>query len=140
MKADKISESGIITADGALRIPMDRLNACFAEHKGERVVVRFYFGVPGSTAAQQSYYYQYVVPTIQQALRETGVRTNEKAVDKFLMSRYPGDKCEPDINFGEDVTEARYLNRDQMADFLEWIKQFAAEPPLSVYVDDPRTI
>ena len=140
MKADKISESGIITTDGALRIPMDRLNACFAEHKGERVVVRFYFGVPGSTAAQQSYYYQYVVPTIQQALRETGVRTNEKAVDKFLMSRYPGDKCEPDINFGEDVTEARYLNRDQMADFLEWIKQFAAEPPLSVYVDDPRTI
>ena len=130
MKADKISESGIITTDGALRIPMDRLNACFAEHKGERVVVRFYFGVPGSTAAQQSYYYQYVVPTIQQALRETGVRTNEKAVDKFLMSRYPG----------EDVTEARYLNRDQMADFLEWIKQFAAEPPLSVYVDDPRTI
>jgi len=140
MKADKISESGIITTDGALRIPMDRLNACFAEHKGERVVVRFYFGVPGSTAAQQSYYYQYVVPTIQQALRETGVRTNEKAVDKFLMSRYPGDKCEPDINFGEDVTEARYLNRDQMADFLEWVKQFAAEPPLSVYVDDPRTI
>lgn len=140
MKADKISESGIITTDGALRIPMDRLNACFAEHKGERVVVRFYFDVPGSTAAQQSYYYHYVVPTIQQALRETGVRTNEKAVDKFLMSRYPGDKCEPDINFGEDVTEARYLNRDQMADFLEWVKQFAAEPPLSVYVDDPRTI
>lgn len=140
MKTDKISESGIITTDGALRIPMDRLNACFAEHKGERVVVRFYFDVPGSTAAQQSYYYQYVVPTIQQALRETGVRTNEKAVDKFLMSRYPGDKCEPDINFGEDVTEARYLNRDQMADFLEWVKQFAAEPPLSVYVDDPRTI
>lgn len=140
MKTGKISESGGIGADGKLRLPMDRLNACFAEHKGERVVVRFYFDVPGSTAAQQSYYYQYVVPTIQQALRETGVRTNEKAVDKFLMSRYPGDKCEPDINFGEDVTEARYLNRDQMADFLEWVKQFAAEPPLSVYVEDPRTI
>lgn len=140
MKTDKISESGIITGSGQLRLPMDRINAAFAEHKGERVVVRFYFDVPGSTAAQQRYYYHYVVPTIQQALRETGVRTNEQAVDKFLMARYPGDKCEPDINFGEEVTEARYLNRDQMADFLEWVKQFAAEPPLSVYVDDPRTI
>lgn len=140
MKSDKICESGIITADGALRIPMDRLNACFAEHKGERVVVRFYFDVPGSTAAQQSYYYQYVVPTIQQAFRETGERKSEKAVDKFLIEQYPGDKSESEIGLGVDVAEARYLNRSQMADFLEWVKQFAAEPPLSVYVDDPRTI
>lgn len=140
MKTHKISESGLIGADGRLRIPMDRLNACFAEHKGERVVVRFYFDVPGSTAAQQSYYYQYVVPTIQQAFRETGERKSEKEVDKFLIEQYPGDKSEAEIGFGVDVTEARFLNRSQMADFLEWVKQFAAEPPLSVYVDDPRII
>ena len=130
----------MIGTDGRLRIPMDRLNACFAEHKGERVVVRFYFDVPGSTAAQKSYYYQYVVPTIQQAFRETGERKTEKAVDKFLIEQYPGDKSESEIGLGVDVAEARYLNRSQMADFLEWVKQFAAEPPLSVYVDDSRTI
>ncbi len=139
MKTDKISESGIIGMDGRLHIPMDRLNACFREHKGERVVVQFFFAVPGSSKLQQSYYYQYIVPTIQQALRETGVRTNENAVDKFLMSRYPGDKREPDINFGEDVMEARYLNRDQMSDFLDWLKQFAAEN-LNVYIEDSKTL
>lgn len=140
MKADKISESGIVGTDGRLRIPMDRLNAFFAEHKGERVVVRFEAAAPGSTAAQKSYYYQYIVPTIQQAFRETGERKSEKAVDKFLIEQYPGDKSESEIGFGVDVTEARHLNRTQMADFLEWVKQFAAEPPLSVYVEDPRTI
>lgn len=140
MKADKISESGMIGTDGRLRLPMDRLNACFNDHKGQRVTVRFYFDAPGSTAAQQSYYYQYIVPTIQQAFRETGERKSEKAVDKFLMEQYPGDKSESEIGLGVDVTEARQLNRTQMADFLEWVKQFAAEPPLSVYVEDPRNI
>jgi len=138
MKTDKISESGYITSDGALRIPMDRLNACFAEHKGERVVIRFYFDVPGSSSAQQSYYYQYIVPTIQQALRQTGERKTENMVDKFLVERYPGDK--KILGSEIEAVYGREMNIVQMADFIEWIKQFAAEPPLSVYVDDPILI
>ena len=129
----------MIGTDGRLRLPMDRLNACFAEHKGERVVVRFYFDVPGSTAAQKSYYYNYVVPTIRQAFLETGERKSEKAVDKFLIEQYPGDKEEVQIGLGVDVTEARNLDRKQMSDFLEWLKQYAAEN-LSVYIEDPRTL
>ena len=129
----------MIGTDGRLRLPMDRLNACFAEHKGERVVVRFYFDVPGSTAAQKSYYYNYVVPTIRQAFLETGERKSEKAVDKFLIEQYPGDKEEVQIGLGVDVTEARNLDRKQMFDFLEWLKQYAAEN-LSVYIEDPRTL
>ena len=138
MKSDKISESGVISADGQLRIPMDRLKACFAEHKGERVAIRFYFSVPGSSAAQQSYYRNYVLPTIQQALLETGDRKSEQAVDRFLIEQYPGDKSilATDI----EAVKAAELNMVQMYDFLEWVKQWAAEPPLSVYVDDPRTI
>ena len=139
MKTDKISESGIIGHDGRLRLPMDRLTACFKAHKGQRVTVRFYFDAPGSTAAQQSYYYQYIVPTIQQAFRETGERKTEKAVDKFLIEQYPGDKSESEIGLGVDVTEARHLNQSQMFDFLDWLKQYAAEN-LSVYIEDPRTI
>ena len=133
----KISESGTITANGLLRMPMDRLKACFAEHKGERVVARFYFNVPGSTASQQSYYYKYIVPTIQAAIWETGDRKTEKAVDKFLIEQYPGDKCESET--GVDVTEARNLNQQQMFDFLDWLKQYAAEN-LYVYIDDPRIL
>lgn len=137
MKTDKISESGMIGTDGRLRLPMDRVNTCFAEHKGERVVVRFYFSAPGSSAAQQSYYYQYIVPTIQQALRETGERKSEKAVDKFLMEQYPGDKTE--CEFGTEVEEARLLSQNQMSDFLDWLKQFAAEN-LNVYIEDSKTL
>lgn len=118
---------------------MDRLNAEFAQHPGKRVVVRFEIEERGSSALQQAYYYNYVVPTIQRAFRETGERKSEKAVDKFLMEQYPGDKSESEIGFGVDVTEARHLNRTQMADFLEWLKQYAAEN-LDVYVEDPRSL
>lgn len=139
MNTDKISESGRINENGQLLMPMDRLNAFFKAHKGQRVTIRFYFNAPGSTAAQQSYYYQYIVPTIQQALRETGERKSEKGVDKFLIEQYPGDKSEVEIGFGVDVTEARNLSKSQMSEFLEWLKQYAAEN-LAVYIEDPRTI
>ena len=139
MKTDKISESGRINENGQLLMPMDRLNAFFKAHKGQRVTIRFYFDAPGSTAAQQSYYYQYIVPTIQQALRETGERKSEKGVDIFLIEQYPGDKSEVEIGFGVDVTEARNLSKSQMSEFLEWLKQYAAEN-LAVYIEDPRTI
>lgn len=139
MKTTKISESGFIFNDGALRMPMDRLNAFFAAHKGCRINAIFEATEPGTTAAQQSYYYKYVVPTIQQAIKETGERKTEKAVDKWLIEQYPGDKSEQEIGLGTDVTEAHNLNKSQMADFLEWVKQFAAEN-LSVYIEDPRTI
>lgn len=134
-----ISESGIIGADGRLRIPMDRLSPFFLQNKGRRVVMRVYVDIPGSTAAQQSYYYNYIVPSIRQAFKETGERKTEKAVDQFLIGQYPGDKSESEIGLGVDVTEARQLNQSQMVDFLEWLKQYAAEN-LSVYVADPKTI
>lgn len=139
MKTAKISESGFIGGDGRMRLPMDRINAYCAEHKGERLVAIFIAAVPGSTQAQQTYYYKYVLPTIREAFRQQGERKTEKAVDNFLMEQYPGDKSESEIGLGEDVMEARYLNQSQMSDFLEWLQQYAAEN-FAVYVDDPKTI
>lgn len=136
MKADKISESGIIGPDGRLRMPMDRLNAFFAEHKGERVVVRFEAAAPGSTAAQRAYYYNYVVPTVTAAFLEIGQRMTDDYTDRYLMQEYPQEIRKEN---GEIVLYARELNQTQMSDFLEWLKQFAAEN-LSVYIEDPRTI
>lgn len=139
MKATKISESGIIGTDGKLRLPMDRLNAFFAANKGQRVVVRFEAAAPGSTAAQLAYYYNYILPTISAALYEQGTRKSEKAVDKWLVKEYPGEKDERNLGFGTDVTEAREFDKEQMTEFLDWLKQFAAEN-LFVYVEDPKTI
>ena len=139
MNTEKISESGSVTEIGQLMMPMDRLNAFFKANKGKRIVVRFYAAEHGSSKLQQAYYYNYVIPTIQAALYEQGTRMGEKSVDKWLVGNYPGDKSEQEIGIGDEIIEARNFTKNQMSDFLDWLKQFAAEN-LSVYIEDPKTL
>lgn len=134
MKSDKISESGIITDNGQLRLPMDRLNAFFADNKGKRVVVRFEAAEPGSTELQLAYYFNYIVPTIQTALWENGDRRTEKQVDLWLRQQ-----CASCYNDYGGLLEARQISKPDFSDFIEWLKQFAAEN-LYVYIEDPRTL
>lgn len=134
MKTDKISESGIITDNGQLRLPMDRLNAFFAANKGKRVVVRFEAAAPGSTELQLAYYFNYIVPTIQTALWENGDRRTEKQVDLWLRQQ-----CASCYNDYGGLLEARQISKPDFSDFIEWLKQFAAEN-LYVYIEDPRTL
>lgn len=131
---DKISESGIITDNGQLRLPMDRLNAFFAANKGKRVVVRFEAAEPGSTELQLAYYFNYIVPTIQTALWENGDRRTEKQVDLWLRQQ-----CASCYNDCGALLEARQISKPDFSDFIEWLKQFAAEN-LYVYIEDPRTL
>ena len=134
MKADKISESGIITDNGQLRLPMDRLNAFFAANKGKRVVVRFEAAEPGSSELQLAYYFNYIVPTIQTALWGNGDRRTEKQVDLWLRQQ-----CASCYNDYGGLLEARQISKTDFSDFIEWLKQFAAEN-LYVYIEDPRTL
>ena len=134
MKADKISESGIITDNGQLRLPMDRLNAFLAANKGKRVVVRFEAAEPGSSELQLAYYFNYIVPTIQTALWENGDRRTEKQVDLWLRQQ-----CASCYNDYGGLLEARQISKPDFSDFIEWLKQFAAEN-LYVYIEDPKTI
>ena len=131
---DKLSESGIITDNGQLRMPMDRLNAFFAANKGKRVVVRFEAAAPGSTELQLAYYFNYIVPTIQTALWENGDRRTEKQVDLWLRQQ-----CASCYNDYGGLLEARQISKPDFSDFIEWLKQFAAEN-LYVYIEDPRTL
>ena len=131
---NKISESGIITDNGQLRMPMDRLNAFFAANKGKRVVVRFEAAEPGSTELQLAYYFNYIVPTIQTALWENGDRKTEKQVDLWLRQQ-----CASCYNDYGGLLEARQISKPDFSDFIEWLKQFAAEN-LYVYIEDPRTL
>lgn len=131
---DKISESGIITDNGQLRLPMDRLNAFLAANKGKRIVVRFEAAEPGSSELQLAYYFNYIVPTIQTALWETGDRRTEKQVDLWLRQQ-----CASCYNDYGGLLEARQISKPDFSDFIEWLKQFAAEN-LYVYIEDPRTL
>ena len=134
MNPAKISESGVIGTDGKLRLPMDRLNAFFAANKGQRVIVRFEAAAPGSTAAQLAYYFQYIVPTIQTALWETGDRKTEKQVDLWLRQQ-----CGCCYNDYGGLLEARQMTQPDFSEFLDWLKQFAAEN-LYIYIEDPKTL
>lgn len=149
MKAQKISESGLIGTDGRLRIPMERVNAWCAEHKGERVVIRFDAAAPGSSELQLAYYYNYIVPTIQTALNELGERMNEKKVDEWLRQQCPSifetfipptkEQAEQGYLGCTETKGIRDLSVSEMSDYLDWLKQFAAEN-LYVYIEDPRTL
>ena len=137
--ANKLCESGIISEDGRLRLPMDRITEFCAANKGKRVIVQFEAAEPGSGELQLAYYYKYIVPTVSAALYKQGTRMCERAVDKWLVEQYPGEKDERILGFGEDVKEARQMDKRQMSDFLDWLKQFAAEN-LYVYIEDPHNI
>lgn len=130
---DKISESGVITVSGQLRMPMDRLNAFFAKHKGERVVARFEAATPGSSELQLAYYFGYIVPTVQAALWDNGDRKTEAQVDLWLRQQ-----CASCYDGGE-LLEARQMSRAGFSEFIEWMKQFAAEN-LYIYIEDPKTV
>lgn len=139
MKPNSISETGVIGTDGKFRLPMDRLNQFFADNKGKRIFVRFECQEPGSSAALLAYYYNYVVPTVCQALKETGERLSYEQTDKWILQNYPGPGFESDFDFGCPASTGRELTQPQMIDMLEWLKQFAAEN-LNVYIEDPKTI
>ena len=137
MKPNVIAESGIIDDKGQFRLPMDRVNAFFKANRGKRVTVRFETAEPGSSAALLAYYYNYVVPTVTAAFYEIGQRMTDDYSDRYLIQEYPGDIERDDHN--GPALYGRQLNQRQMLDFLEWVKQYAAEN-LSVYIEDPRTI
>ena len=134
MKTAKLSESGVIGTDGKLRLPMDRVNAFCAANKGKRVVVQFEADEPGTTDAQLSYYFHYIVPTIQKALYETGEQKTERQTDEWLRSQ-----CAVCTSGWGDLMDARQMSKTDFSIFLEWLKQFAAEN-LYVYIEDPKTI
>ena len=139
MKHNTISESGIIRNDGKLMLPMDRINAFVKEHKGQRIIVQFYAVALGSSEAQRTYYKKYIVPTVRQAFMELGERKSEAQTDRWLLEHYPGDKSESEIGLGTEVESGEQLSQSQMSDFIDWVKQFAAEN-LNTYIEDPRTI
>lgn len=131
---NKISESGIINDKGQLRLPMDRLNAFFAANKGKRIVVRFEAAESGSSQLQLAYYFNYIVPTIQTALWKNGDRRTEKQVDLWLRQQ-----CASCYNEYGGLLEARQISKPDFSEFIEWLKQFAAEN-LYVYIEDSRTL
>lgn len=134
MKQSEIVESGVVTAEGKLMLPMDRLGDFFLDHAGERLLVKI---TAFATASERAlgYYHGYVIPTIRQALWDKGNRLSEDGVEDFIRKQ----TC----YWGRDEHGAPIPVDDMPAedfyDYLEWLKEWAADE-LQVYVEDPRTI
>lgn len=127
MKQSEIVESGVVTAEGQLMLPMDRLGDFFLDHAGERLLVKI---TAFATASERAlgYYHGYVIPTIRQALWDKGNRLSEDGVEDFIRQQ---NSC-----FASSVDE---MPAAEFSEYLEWLKQWAADE-LQVYVEDPRTI
>lgn len=129
-----ISESGTISNEGKLRMPMDRVNAFLMSNKGKRVIVRIDAAEPGMTAAQMAYYTNYILPEVQKAMAETGERMSVERVEEFLLSEYPFTPCRDD---GSMITSVRQMTGPQMSEFITWLQQYAAEN-LYIYIEDAQ--
>ena len=131
--SEKISESGLINQQGQLKMPMDRLNEFFQQHKGKRIIMQIEAVEKGTSMAQIAYWYKYIVPTVQKGLKEMGERKNVRQVDIWLREKYG----EYDEN--EKLVEPIGMSRDSFADMIDQIKQMGAEY-LGIYIEDSRTI
>ena len=131
--SEKISESGLINQQGQLKMPMDRLNEFFQKHKGKRIIMQIEAVEKGTSMAQISYYFKYIVPAVQKGLRDMGERKTVRQVDIWLRERY-----------GEQDENGRFvevvgMSRSSFADFIDQIKQMGAEY-LGIYIEDSKAI
>lgn len=133
---DKISESGIIDRAGRMRFPMDRIQEYAKARPGMRIMITIQAFVPGSTELQQGYYYGYILPCVVESRKNQGTRMTEAQADDFLLRQFPGDV---DNALVGGKYAARRLDKAQMSDFLDWLKQYCAEN-LSIYIEDPKTL
>lgn len=132
----RLSEAGVIDRSGRVRIPMDRVRQFGRSNAGRKVVVTFEVFSSECSQEQQGYYYAYVVPAIQEAIRAQGEIKAPESIDEDLVQAYP--LLLKDAN-GNAVRTARQMDTLQMTDFLTWLQQFAAEN-FDVFVEDPRTV
>ena len=137
----EITTTGIVSNDGKMKLAMTELNEYCNRHKGERIIARFTIVERGTSEAMLGYYYQYIVPTVREALKQTGDYKTEKETDEWLREQCPVCRRERRENgrYVYELIEAEQLGNAPMADYIEWIRMFSAEN-LYVYIEDPRIL
>lgn len=127
MKSSLLTEAGRIDTGGKLLIPMERIEEFCREHPGERVLFRLEALGKVPSRALRGYYFGYILPCIRQGYARLGELYTKDQLHRLLWDSYPGER--PDGM--HEATQA------QVSEYIEWLKQFAAEN-LGVYIDDPQ--
>lgn len=132
--ASSITETGRVSAEGKLHLPMERLSQFFARHKGEKVLIKIDILTKGTSEAMRGYYWNYIIPTIRKAFYDTGNRMSISETDEFLRE-LPKSVCWKD----DECRSFRDLTKDEQIEFIEFLRQYAAEN-LYVFIEDPKTL
>lgn len=143
MKPHEIVVSGKITDNGKLSMFMGELNEFMAKWKGARVIARFTVSIPGTSKNLKAYYYNYIVPTMKQAIWESGDRKTEEQAEMFIRELSPVMwEAYPDTETGKyfrRLREIKDLSDSELVEHIDFLKQLAAEN-FGVYVEDPRAL
>lgn len=117
----EIKQKGRVNAEGKLVIYMGEVNDWLDKHRGEEIILTIETISSEASEPTKAYYWRYIIPKIQKALLQVGERLTPKQTDEYLL-----------VLFSDKTTEE--MNQNEMNEYIESIKQFAAEE-LSVALD-----
>lgn len=130
----EIEAIGMIDKEGKLQLFVGELKDFFQKNKNKKVVLKVET-LPEGTKAMMRYYWSYVVPRFRRAMHDQGDRMTPEEVDQILRE---SDKM---LHTKEGATsrikELTELTKDELSDYLEWLKQLGAEV-YSIIIDDPE--
>jgi len=143
MKKREITATGSVNNSGGLMLFMGEVNDFLKNWKGSKVIVKFSIYQAGSSEALKGYYYNYVVPTLRQAIWDNGERMTEEQTEMFIRELSPIMWEEiPDIETGrywKNLRSIQSLSNSELIEHIEFLKQLASEN-FNVYIDDPKSI
>ena len=118
---------------------MDELRVFFEQWKGKPVVARFTILESEPSKALKGYYYNYVVPTMQQTLWQAGDRRTEEDTDKFLRMLSPVccEQTHNGICYDTRIKAINELSDAELSEHVEIVRQLAAEE-YGIYIQEPK--
>lgn len=143
MRKREIIATGLVNDKGDLAMYMGEVREFLKQWKGAKVIVRFSVAQPGTSEALKGYYYNYVVPTLRQAIWENGERLTEEKAERFIREISPIMwEQTPDPATGKYTSRLREINELSNAEFCEHIEtlKLIGAQEYCVYIEEPKTI
>lgn len=141
MKERKKIVTGQIV-NGGLSMFMGELKEWFKNWSNNKVIVTFEVLRPEASEAIKGYYYKYIVPEFQRALKETGERKTEAQTEQFLREMCPimwtERANEKTGRYTADLREIHDLSNPEMCEYIEHLREIAAVE-FGFEIKDPNT-
>ena len=129
---------GRIGKNGELNLHWDALKEFLSSHKGKVAIVRVELMAVEPTEKTRNYYFGYIVPEMQTAIMEAGEHKSKEETDLFLRCSCPicYEEKRENGRWVRRVKEFEELDQCECGEFIDFIKQFAAENYYKI-IDDP---